>query len=113
MFVVRPEVDRLLRGAISQRKQIRFHYKGKQRIAEPHDYGIQNGRTLLLTFQLAGDSNSGKLPAWRWIDVSEIRELEVGDDSFPGSRPSPSGKHHRWDRLFASVSRSNLTSNSR
>ena len=104
MVHVRPEVDQLVRSAISRRKQIRFQYKGKERISEPHDYGIQNGRTMLLTYQLSGQSNTGRLPAWRWIDVAGISDLEILPHTFRGNRPAPSGKHHRWDQLFIRVS---------
>lgn len=105
MVHVNPEVDQLLRGAISQRRQIRFLYKGKERISEPHDYGIQNGRILLLTFQIGGQSNSGRLPAWRWINVAEMSALEILAQTFAGNRTAPSGRHHQWDQLFIRVSR--------
>ena len=40
--------------AIREKRLIEFTYKsGGVRIAEPHDYGIQNGIERLLTFQLA------------------------------------------------------------
>jgi hypothetical protein len=103
MVHVRPEVDQLLRTAISHRRQIRFRYKDKERISEPHDYGIQNDRALLLTYQLGGQSSSGRLPAWRWIDVAGIADLEILPQTFRGNRPAPSGKHHRWDQLFIRV----------
>jgi hypothetical protein len=104
MAHVPPELDQLLRSAISQRRQIRFLYKGKERICEPHDYGVQNGRALLLTYQLGGESNSGRLPAWRWMEVAQMQALEVLQEVFSGGRVAPSGKHHRWDRLFIRVS---------
>jgi len=100
---VSDQVDALLRTAIAQRCKVRFSYQGKPRIAEPHDYGIQNGRALLLTYQTGGQSNSGRLPAWRWIDVSKITDLEILDSKFAGNREAPSGKHHQWDQLFSRV----------
>jgi hypothetical protein len=104
MVHVRPEVDQLLYTAITKRRLIRFFYKSKERIAEPHDYGIQNGRALLLTYQISGQSNSGKLPAWRWIDVAKIRNLDLLERTFSGNRPARSGQHHQWDQLFVRVS---------
>ena len=50
-----------------------FLYQQKLRIAEPHDYSIQNKRAGLLCYQLGGQSN-GPLPNWRWIEVPEISE---------------------------------------
>jgi hypothetical protein len=102
MANVPPELHELLHSAISQRRVIRFRYHDKQRICEPHDYGLQNGRALLLSYQLRGESNSGRLPAWRWIEAAEMQELEVLDETFSGGRPN-SGKHHRWDQLFIRV----------
>src|SRR5262249_13672269 len=97
-------IDNLLRAAITQRRKIRFSYHGKERVAEPHDYGIQNGQLRLLVYQTGGQSKSGTLPAWRLIDVSGISNLEILPGSFAGSRPAPSGHHHRWDQVFLRVS---------
>jgi hypothetical protein len=96
-------IDKLIRTAIAQRRQISFWYGGKERIAEPHDYGIQNGKPRLLTYQIGGQSNSGALPAWRLVDVSGMAQLEILDRMFAGNRPTPSGKRHKWDQLFVRV----------
>ena len=103
MVVLQP-IDNLLRLAIGQRRRIRFWYGGKERIAEPHDYGILRGKTCLLTYQIGGQSSSGNLPNWRWIDVSGIRNLEVLEETFAGNRPAPSGRHQKWDQLLLRVS---------
>lgn len=93
----------LLLKAINQRKLISFVYQGKLRIAEPHDYGVQNGVERLLCFQVGGDSNSGRLPSWRLIAVPEMGNIKLTNRKFPGNRPAPSGQHHRWDVLFDRV----------
>ena len=95
-------IDHLLRTAITQRRQIRFWYDGKERIAEPHDYGIQSGAPRLLVYQIAGQSNSGRLPAWRLVDLAGMSGLEILDRTFPGGRPA-SGRRHKWDQLFIRV----------
>ena len=100
-----PEVDRRLRAAIEQRRLIRLRYHGKDRILEPHDYGMQNGRARLLAYQIAG-SSTGRLPNWRWFDTGEISDLELLDKTFLGSRTAPSGKHHKWDEIFIRVASS-------
>lgn len=97
-------IDNLLRTAITQRRRIRFWYDGKERIAEPHDYGVQKGKLRLLAYQVGGQSNSGALPAWRLLDVSGITGLEILDRTFAGNRPAPSGRRHLWDQLFLRVS---------
>lgn len=98
-----PSIDELLRAAITQRRQIRFWYSGKERIAEPHDYGVHKGKARLLTYQVGGQSNSGPLPAWRLVDISGMTQLEILEKTFPGNRPAPSGRRHNWERLFIRV----------
>ena len=96
------KVDNLLRTAIRDRRLIRFNYNAKLRIAEPHDYGIQKGQVRLLAYQVRGAS-SGRLPGWRWIEVPELSDLEIMEDTFAGPRSEGSSKHHAWDKVFARV----------
>jgi predicted DNA-binding transcriptional regulator YafY len=100
----------LLLQAIHDKKVISFRYQEKQRIAEPHDYGIRNGSRRLLSFQIAGESASRKLPSWRLINVDEMEDLEITSHTFPGNRPT-SGQHHQWDVLFARVGENVLITN--
>ena len=95
-----PNIDPLLWTAIEQRRLIRLLYKDRERIVEPHDYGIHNGLVKLFGYQVGG-SSSHKLPNWRWMDL--IYDLRLLKKTFPGGRPTPSGKHHKWDKLFIRV----------
>ena len=95
-------VDGLLRAAIEQKRLVQFVYGGKPRILEPHDYGVHKGSVKLLGYQVGG-SSSGPLPNWRWMEVKLISDIHLLDRTFPGGRPSPSGKHHHWDRLLLTV----------
>ena len=97
-----PQLDKLLRTAIEQTRMLRLRYHGKSRIVEPHDYGEHNGIVKLLAYQVGG-SSSGRLPNWRWMETSLISDAQLLDRTFPGGRPTPSGKHHRWDKLFLRV----------
>jgi len=96
------KVDELLRSAIRHRRIIRLRYGDRERILEPHDYGVQKGCPRLLAYQVGG-SSSGRLPNWRWIDVNRISDLQLLDRTFPGGRATPSGKHLKWDQLFIRV----------
>ena len=96
------EKNPLLLTAIDQRRLIRVVYKGKERIVEPHDYGIHKGVVKLLGYQVGGDSNH-KLPNWRWMEESLISDIELLDRTFPGGRGAPSGSHHVWDEVFIRV----------
>ena len=99
------DVDRLLRAAIVEKRLVSFTLHGLPRRAEPHDYGLINGAVKLFFYQVGGRSRSGRPIGWRWAVVSEISDLAILDDTFHGSRPSPSGHHIRWDALYATVSR--------
>jgi len=97
-----PHLDQLLRTAIEQTRLIRLRYRDKVRIVEPRDYGEHNGVIKLLTYQV-GSSSSGLLPNWRWMETDLISDAELLDQTFPGGRPTASGKHHKWDKLFLRV----------
>lgn len=97
-----PDVDRLLRSAIEQRRLISLRYQDKERIIEPHDYGERKGVVTLLAYQTGGFSN-GPLPNWRWLDVSGISDARILDRTFPGGRQIPTAKHHTWDQLYIRV----------
>jgi hypothetical protein len=102
MELADPKIDRQLRTAIEQKRLIRFNYKGKPRIVEPHDYGVHKGLIKLFGYQVGGLS-SEPLPNWRWALVNSISDPCLLDQRFPGRRPSPSGRHHQWDQIFARV----------
>lgn len=96
-------LDRLLRTAIRTKRLLRFKYKNQERIAEPHDYGVQNGVVRLFCYQVGGRS-SGRLPGWRMVNVAEIQACEVLEkERFAGNRETPSGMHHHWNEVFERV----------
>jgi hypothetical protein len=37
------------------------------------------------------------------METDLISDAELLDQTFPGSRPTASGKHHNWDKLFLRV----------
>jgi WYL domain len=92
----------LLGMAIEQRRLIRFVYHHKERIVEPHDHGVRNGSLQLLGYQVRG-SSSRPLPNWLTTKVDEISELSLLEETFRGGRPTTSGRHITWDKLFIRV----------
>jgi hypothetical protein len=66
------------------------------------DHGILNGSVQLLSWQVAG-SSTRPLPNWLLTKVHEISDLTLLDQTFPGGRPTASGKHVKWDVLFIRV----------
>ncbi len=97
-----PRIDPILWKAIDEARLIQLRYKGKERIVEPHDYGIHKGTAKLFGYQIGG-SSSQKLPNWRWMEQDQITNLRILDRTFAGGRAAPSGKHHEWDKLFIRV----------
>jgi hypothetical protein len=97
-----PNVNPLIWAAIEQKRLLRFRYRNRERIVEPHDYGIHKGLVKLFGYQVGG-SSSQKLPNWRWAEQDLISDIRLLDRTFPGGRPTKSGKHHKWDKLFIRV----------
>jgi hypothetical protein len=96
--------DPVLRFAIANKRLISFRYNRSPRVAEPHDYGVQNGRTRLLAYQLRGPTRTGrKIVDWRNFGVSEMENCEVLDETFRGSRGRSHVHHLKWDVLYARV----------
>jgi len=93
------KLDQLLRTAIEQTRLLRLRYRNKDRIVEPHDYGQHNGVIKLLTWQVG----SGPLHNWRWMEIDQIFDAQMLDQTFSSGRPHPFGKHHKWDKLFLRV----------
>ena len=94
--------DPVLWRAIEERRMIRLLYHRRLRILEPHEHGILNGSVQLLAYQVGG-SSSRPLPNWILMKVDEMADLDMSEKTFAGGRPTPSGKHLRWDILFIRV----------
>jgi len=93
-------IDEQLRSAIAGKRLIQIRYSGTVRVVEPHDYGIKNGKHMLLAYQLQPRKSAAE---WRLFDVSKIAECCVLKETFRGSRGAPDQLHHAWDTLYARV----------
>jgi hypothetical protein len=97
-------VEAQIRLAIANGRVVEVGYKGRVRVAEPHDYGQQKGIDRLLVYQLGSASSSGsEVMGWRLFDVAKIESIEVLDTSFKGSRRESGQQHQHWDALYARV----------
>lgn len=88
--------------AIEQARMMQVLYHDKIRVVEPHDHGILNGSVQMLGYQVRGGS-SRRLPNWILMKTDEITALTLLDQTFPGGRPTASGNHINWDKLFIRV----------
>jgi hypothetical protein len=82
-------IDNIIRTAISNKNIIEFTYHGYDRIAEPHVYGVYNGKRQLLVYQIGGHTSSGGPPDRRRINVDEILSIQITQQNFYGPRRSP------------------------
>lgn len=97
-------VDEQLRFAIAHKRLIQLSYHGRQRVAEPHDYGVRKGITKLLIYQIQlSGARSKDVTGWRLLDASKIERYSVLEETFPGSRGRSDQRHHLWDVLYARV----------
>lgn len=92
----------IIRNAIASHDIIEFTYHGYYRIAEPHIYGIHNGKRQILVYQIGGLTSSGKIPDWRRINLDEIEGIRVTGQKFSGPRLD-SSQHSDWDTIIAVV----------
>ena len=70
-------LDSTIRAAISKKAIIEFDYEGHHRIAEPHVYGLKNGVSELLVYQIEGGSSSGGLPQWRRVKIAKMYKFDA------------------------------------
>lgn len=77
----------LLEESLARRQPLKVRYHGHERILCPHALGWKNGRATVLSYQKAGSTSSGELPAnnrqrWRSMFVDEIEAPELIDGSW-------------------------------
>ena len=93
----------MIRNAIANKDIVEFTYKGYLRTAEPHIYGVKNGKRQILVYQIGGGSSSGRIPDWRRMDIDQISGFKTTGQKFAGRRDNSSGAHSDWDTIIAVV----------
>lgn len=74
--------------AIENRQVLVFMYGGQERVVEPHAYGESTaGNRVLRCYQIAGGSNSEKVPDWKLMVTAEIGGLRPTGQTFANARP--------------------------
>lgn len=86
----------LLNKAIMNHHSVNFDYHGRNRIVNPHFYGINGGVMQLHAFQIGGESEQGGLPDWRNFIIGDIINLKSTDAIFdaPSLGYNPNGTHY-------------------
>ncbi|MEO9295624.1 MAG: hypothetical protein ABI347_08505 [Nitrososphaera sp.] len=91
-----------IRAAIENKELVEFTYKGFQRVAEPHVYGIHKGKRQLLVYQVGGNTSSGSIPDWRRVILDDISNFKaLAGTRFSGPRPMP--ETYEWDTVITAV----------
>lgn len=88
-------------NAIKNRQLLEFSYNGHLRIAEPHTFGVfSNGNEILVTYQVDGTSDSGKVPDWRPFTFSKIQNLQILNNTFSGARNGYKKGDSRFQTIY-------------
>ena len=94
----------IIRNAIASKDLIEFTYHGYQRLAEPHVYGIKDGKRQILVYQIGGLTSAGSIPDWRRVSLDETSGLRVvKGETFAGQRKNKSSDYDDWDIIIAAV----------
>ena len=83
----RPPAWAALEDSLTRRQPLKLRYHGHDRTLCPHALGWTNGRAKVLSYQKAGSTSSGELPAdprqrWRSMFVDEIESPELVDGAW-------------------------------
>ncbi len=81
-FQIHSEQLELFRAAIRQRKQILAYYHGHHREFCFHILGLKGDVWHILGWQFGGSSESGKLPNWRCVALTELSDISMVDGTW-------------------------------
>ncbi len=98
-------IDQTVRQAIEKKRLIAFHYQGRPKEGEPHDYGVIGGNRRLNFFQTRGRSRNGveEVGKWKTLDPGKMSQVRMLKEAFAGTRAAERGTHKTWDEVIASV----------
>lgn len=74
--------------AIRRRRLLELAYRGEVRLVEPYSHGVSHdGRQILVAYQRAGGSSTGKSEGWKAFHVDEMDDVTVVDVPFVVNQP--------------------------
>ncbi|KPM12341.1 WYL domain-containing protein [Citromicrobium sp. WPS32] len=93
-------MNQLIIDAIEERLLLKFNYKGKARLVEPHTYGRQhNGNESLSAWQLSGGSGQD----FRLFTLGDMDGIEIEAESFESERPAYQKGDQRYSQIYAEL----------
>lgn len=93
----------LIKTAITNKKLIGFTCKRQHIIAEPHAYGLKNGKIQLLVYQIDGYTKSGNMPRWRGVSPEEMSNLILLNKEFYEKRVFQYALEENFDKVLELV----------
>ena len=74
--------------AIQKNRVIEFRYDGHYRKVEPYCHGrSKKGKDSIRGYQIAGGSNSRRIPFWRLFTITKMGNPTLTNETFDGDRP--------------------------
>src|SRR2546429_9202323 len=64
---------------------------------------LQSAIEPVIAVERFGTVEQAVRAAAQWAEQDLISDLQLLDRTFPGGRPTNSGKHQKWDKLFIRV----------
>lgn len=88
-------------NAIESRRLLEFTYNRHLRIVEPHTFGVfSNGNEILVSYQVGGTSDAGRVPDWRPFTFSKIQDLKILNENFSGTRNGYKKGDNRFQMIY-------------
>jgi len=90
--------------AIRNRQLLGFRYDGRQRVVEPHIYGVNfKAHAVLSAFQLRGGSASGERVGWKMFLIDGMEDVRMLPDAFPGPRADYNPEDPSFSAVYAQL----------
>src|SRR5688572_30072913 len=91
----------LICEAIKRKRLLMFGYGDVVRVIEPHLFGVNSaGHEMLTAWLRAGHSRTEPEGGWRNYLTSDITNLQMLDEVFPGPRDGYNAQDTRVQRVF-------------
>jgi hypothetical protein len=96
-------VDHEIIAAIENKRLIKLDYDG-HRILEPHAYGLdRKGIAHILVFQIEGESRSGEMSGWKFLNLNSAKDIRILTRSFPKARSEFQRGDKRFKKFYAEI----------
>lgn len=95
---------RLVCDAVESQTVLHFTYKDAARVVEPFALWLaDDGRLVLLGWQVRGPSGSGEAGGWRHYRLAEMDSLQETEQHFGTGRPGYVGPGKEGDQIVCAI----------